>query len=535
MTCRWANSFIMMSRSANSFVMMCRSANIMARNRVRWFSLSTLLLLSVALEASAQTTASICGPLCMLDGENRPLIGAEAALQVSRYVTNGATLPQSERYESVSPAATDLRVQVDDPTATANAFATIESRTPTGSLRGSLRVALARPNAAVPLRSRFLRLVGDDVDRQARGTEGRTLLVALRDVVVVRYGAQQLMLHVGRPGNEAGPAAARQARISVHILRQTPGGKPVIGRSDADALAMMRAQLRVANEVWLQCDLTFGAPSEVAMEIVDPPPAALLAVADEDGLPARGGGEIHFRIGGQSIGPIPTRHSASPFMTAQDIEHSLREHGFYVTISQNLRSRSGAGPSADLVVRRNDGSLVSIEPDSGQALSSDPQQSLRIGLVDLSDGLLEFDNITAQVGSLEERTLLKTLSDEDDSSIDLFVVNQFSNATRQGEAFIAEPAAAIVNTVIIDRNGLRHLPLAWTVAHELGHVLMNDPLHPDNIGPDRPWLLMDSDNGRGTVDGPKRLRSEDCRRVRDTASSARVPLLFPYDPEPPRG
>jgi hypothetical protein len=82
---------------------------------------------------------------------------------------------------------------------------------------------------------------------------------------------------------------------------------------------------------------------------------------------------------------------------------------------------------------------------------------------------------------------------------------------------------------------LRHLPLAWTLAHELGHELMNDPLHPDNIGPDRPWLLMDADNGRGTVDGPKRLRAEDCERVRQAAISATTPLLLPFDPEPPRG
>jgi hypothetical protein len=222
-------------------------------------------------------------------------------------------------------------------------------------------------------------------------------------------------------------------------------------------------------------------------------------------------------------------------MTAQDIERALRERNFYAVVSQNLPSRSGAGPSADVLVRRTDGRLVTIDAESDRPLSSDAQQTLRIGQVDLTDGLLEFDNMTAQVGSLEERTLLKALSDDDDSSIDLFVVNQFSNATRQGEAFIAEPRAAIVNAVVIDRNGLRHLPLAWTVAHELGHVLMNNPLHPDNIGPDRPWLLMDADNGRGTVDGPKRLRNEDCRRVREAARSARAPLLLPYDPQPPRG
>jgi hypothetical protein len=493
------------------------------------------LLLALTSSARAQDTSDACGSLCLLDGANRPLPAAQAALQVSHYVTNGATLTRSDRYDATSLAITDLRVQVADSNLTANAFADVESRTPNGSVRGSLRLPLTRGGAGPAWRSPFLRLVGDEVDRQARGAEDRTLLVALRDSVVVHYANRQLSLRVGRPGKEAGPRAARQARVSVHILRQRPGAKPVIGTSDTAALELMRSQLRVANEIWLQCDLTFGAPDEVAMEIVDPPPAAVLAVADEDGLPASGGGEVRFRIGGQAIGPVVTRAAATPLETANDIALALRASGFYAAVSENLRGRAGAGPSADLVVRRADGALVNIESDSGQPLSSDARQTLTIGQVDLSDGLLEFDNMTAQVGSLEERTLLKTLSDDDASTIDLFVVNQFSNATRQGEAFIAEAAAAIVNTVIIDRNGLRHLPLAWTVAHELGHVLMNDPLHPDNVGPDRPWLLMDSDNGRGTVDGPKRLRDEDCRRVRAAASSARVPLLFPYDPEQPRG
>jgi hypothetical protein len=497
--------------------------------------LPALLLATIALSARAQTSASPCGAICLLDGQNRPIDSAHSALQISRYVTNGATLPWADRYQAVSLSPTDVRVQIDDPAAAPNTFAMIESRTQSGALRGVLRVPMRRPSNDLPMRSPFVRLVGDDIDRQARGVEGRTLVVALRDSVVVRYASQQLTLRIARPGNEDGPGAARQVRLSVHVLRQRPAGKPVIGRNDADALEIMRAQIRTANEIWLQCDLTFGPPAEVAMEIIDPPTAALLAVADDDGLPARGGGEIRFRIGGQSIGPIATRASATPLMTAQDIERALRERNFYAVVSQNLPSRSGAGPSADVLVRRTDGRLVTIDAESDRPLSSDAQQTLRIGQVDLTDGLLEFDNMTAQVGSLEERTLLKALSDDDDSSIDLFVVNQFSNATRQGEAFIAEPRAAIVNAVVIDRNGLRHLPLAWTVAHELGHVLMNNPLHPDNIGPDRPWLLMDADNGRGTVDGPKRLRNEDCRRVREAARSARAPLLLPYDPEPPRG
>jgi hypothetical protein len=265
------------------------------------------------------------------------------------------------------------------------------------------------------------------------------------------------------------------------------------------------------------------------MEIVPPPSATLLAVANEDGLPARGGGEMRFRLDGQSIGPIATVAGARPAATAQLIAEAVRKHGYFAKVSENLATRSGAGPSADVLIRKKSGELVSLSTDDAGPLSSDARQSLQIGSVDLGDGLQEFDNTTAQVGSLEERTMLKALSDDDPHSIDIFVVNQFTAATRQGEAFIADPAGPITNSVVIDRNGLRHAPLAWTLAHELGHVLMNDPLHPDNVGPDRPWLLMDADSGRGTVDGPKRLRAADCQRMRETSRRARFPLLSAFD------
>jgi hypothetical protein len=44
---------------------------------------------------------------------------------------------------------------------------------------------------------------------------------------------------------------------------------------------------------------------------------------------------------------------------------------------------------------------------------------------------------------------------------------------------------------------------------------------------------MDSDNSRGTVNGPKRLLPGDCLRVRhESEDRADPPLLHPYDPRP---
>jgi hypothetical protein len=471
--------------------------------------------------------------LCYLDAHNHPLDAQKDALQVSTFITNGPTLPRDNSYEGSSLAASDFRVQVGDVEAPSGAFATLESRTRAGTLRAALNLPLTRPAQGLPLRSAYVRLVADETDNRARGAETRTLRVALRDYVLIRYRSgertYEARLRVGQPGVSSAGSAARQARLHVHVLRAGPEGAPLIGRNDTEALALMRSQLVAANEIWLQCNLSFGDPAETAMEVVAPPPPTLIAIANDDGLPAQGGGEIRLQVNGETIASVRTQRSARPLQTAQAIARALTLSGFHAVVTENLSTRSGAGPGADVVVRRQSGAFVTVEPVAGIPLTTDARQSVRIGRVDLGDGLQEFDNMTAQVGSLEERTLIKAIGDEDPQSIDIFVVNHFTGATRQGEAFIADPTGAIINAVVIDRNGLKHAPLAWTLAHELGHVLMNDPLHPDNVGPDRPWLLMDADSGRGTVDGPKRLRPQDCSRMREIAKHAEFPLLLPFD------
>jgi hypothetical protein len=486
-------------------------------------------LLVAALRA-ARPIAAADSSIVLLDARNRPIDPVVGALAISQLVTNGDTLPQ-RGYALTSAGVADVRVQVNDATGQAASLPiVIESVDEANDVvRASLQLSAERPGPGQPYRTDFVRIVGDETDRDARGVQGRVLQVALRDRVVVRQAAQSASYRVGRPGAERGPAAARQARLTVHVLRRSTGQPAVIGTDDTAALQLVRAQIRMANEIWLQCQLTFGDPATVSMDLVDPPGPTLLSVSDRDGLPAKGGGELAFTIDGRAIGPIATRVGATPLETGRDLAHAIQAQGFVAELTENLKTRYGAGSSADVLVRRRDSGFVSIAAKPGAPLSTDARQKLSIGEVDLGDGLREFDNATAQVGTLEERTLIKALSDGDPASIDLFVVNRFEFATRQGEAFIASGEGPIANAVVIDRNGLRQAPLAWTLAHELGHVLLDDPMHPDNVGPDRPWLLMDADNGRGTVNGPKRLRPEECTRVRRVSEEARAPLLAPYD------
>ena len=476
--------------------------------------------------------------LSILAGDNHPLEDARDALGLSHHITNDESLPRGASYEARSPDADNIRVQVFDAAAQGKRLvARLEAVSADGSnVRSALELELSRPNAGMPFRSGFVRLVGDEVDRTARGVAGQVLQVALRDRVRVVYrgalGDVRQGLRVARPGDESGSNAARQAQLRVVILRAYPSGPPVIGVDDMSALRIVRDELGIANEIWLQCELTFGPPGEVSVTIQDPPGSGMLSVGDGDGLPARGG-VVVLGAEGLVLGPFESVYGAAPQDTALRVARALRRIGLSPTVTVNPPAVFGAGSSADVLVRRGDGSLAQLEAIEGVPLSTDPQQRISLGSVDLGDGLEEFDNMTATGGTLEERTLVKAMSDDDPSTIDLFIVNRFTHGTRQGEAFISASSGPILNSVVLDRNGLRQRQTAWTMAHELGHVLLNQPLHPDNVGADNPALLMDSDNSRGTVNGPKRLLPGDCLRVRrESEIRADPPMLHPYDARP---
>jgi hypothetical protein len=469
--------------------------------------------------------------LAFLDAQNRPLRAAANGLAISQRVTSDASLPRGADHGLTSRDPRNVRVQITDSSAIGKRIeARLESISPTGEVRHTLVLSLVRQDTSQPFRSRFVRLVGDHVDRDARGVAGQALLVALRDSVRVVYASSgasfSQAMRVSRPGDEASTIAARHASLRLFVLRAAKGAAPVIGTDDASAIRLMRDEITSANEIWLQCNITFGAPAEVPLEIADPPDRGFIAIANRDGLPGRGG-TIQLRADGKMLPPIIVNAGSAASDTGLKIAEALRAHGFDAQVTINPKTVFGAASGADVVVRRRNGELALIDAAPGFPLSTDPQQRVELGVVDLGDGLEEFDNMTAASGTLEERMLIKTLADDDPSTVDVFIINRFTHGTRQGEAFIEASAGAIGNAVILDRTGLRHRETAWTMAHELGHVLLNQPLHPDNVGRDRPWLLMDSDNNRGTVNGPKRLTPEECAQARDIAGTP-VGVLKPF-------
>jgi len=105
-------------------------------------------------------------------------------------------------------------------------------------------------------------------------------------------------------------------------------------------------------------------------------------------------------------------------------------------------------------------------------------------------------------------------------------VPSFARAERIGESFISSPGSSLSNTVIIDRAAVRAGARSFALAHELGHVLLSMPGHPDDFGVDQSLSLMDADVADSTIFGPRRLSIADCERaLTQTGPDSLVPLL----------
>lgn len=480
---------------------------------------------------NAQGATTSAPSLQLLDARNRTLSPTQG-LGISRHITHDSTLSRSASASAESEDPENFRVELVDANEQGNVvFARIDALGPDGTYDAVLRhVPLTRVGSQPRFRSPFIRLVTDATDASAPDIGGQLLRARLRGTIraVVQRGDAELAstLRVGEVGGADESRQVLRGTLRVTVLRLHRGGPPVVGDRESEAAELARSQVEIANEIWAQCFIEFGDPKEAEVRIVDPPPPALLSVADLDGLPALGGGTVSVRVNDVRIPPVTTRNGATPEQTAAAIARAMRGAGFRAEVTVNPRAELGAGSSADIVVRDKSGTLARVTEEPGVPLSSDGQQRLAIGRVDLADGIDEFDNTLAATGTLEERTLIKLLADADPTTIDVFLVNRFVNRDRQGEAFIEADGSSLANTLIFDRNAVRYERQAWVQAHELGHVLLDEAFHPDNLGVDRPWLLMDADARQGRVTGPKRLSDEECAKARRRSGPGAMPVLL---------
>jgi hypothetical protein len=394
----------------------------------------------------------------------------------------------------------------------------------------------ARPYAGVRCWSSApLRLVIDDIDRDHPLVAERSIKAEVGGAVVFRDGGRkaQMIRVLGPRQSPAGPIGRLLATLRPFVVRVTSGGAPAIGGTDVGAIEALRTELGAASAIWGQCGLTFGDTRAIDVRPVDPPPSHLVAVGDDLGIGASGG-EIRLRVEGKTVS-VSTWPGQNPDRVASELARAVEKAGLVAVVSPNARIGAGLAPSVDVSVRRKDGTLVAVDTAPGVPLSTDPTLSVRIGSVDLSDGLQHFTDMDAMAGTLEERTLLKALDDGDPKTIEVVVVPLFAGGGRIGESFIGSDLSSVRNVVLLDRAGIRARKSSLTLAHELGHVLMDMPGHPDDYGVDTPTLLMDSDAADASPFGPRRITLDECARVvRQAGPKARVPLLteWPVAPLP---
>ncbi len=466
------------------------------------------LLLTLVIGGSAGAEEPLS--LIWRDKEDRQLRAARDAL-----------LPSRPPYQNADADADDARFRVEvsgTPRPRSVRMSLVSIDPVTGRVRDRIHLGtgeLEQGDGAV--RTPWLVLAADDDDRYSPRLRGRALKAALGDRIEarVRVGgrrARRWSMPVGRPAYERSAAAVRPVRLSFTMLRDPPGGAPLVGGTDGSVRELMAYQAQVAGEVLAQCAVTVSM-DEIGVRVADPPGPCLLAVGERFGLPSSGG-HVRLMVDGRRLGPWKVGGEYTPAQTARLLGRHLEDAGFRVERYDNARVSSFAHATADLLVRRADGTPARLGPWPGEPLSTDASQSLDIGAVDLSDGIDAYDDLTADSGSLEERTLLRALSDGHPETIDVIVVNRFTSP-RQGESFLPSGTAAAGGAVVLDINALARARQSYTLSHELGHVLLDDLGHPDDNGEEDTSLLMHS-RSSSALDGPKRIPEAECDRIRDT-------------------
>src|SRR5262249_7613317 len=146
----------------------------------------------------------------------------------------------------------------------------------------------------------------------------------------------------------------------------------------------------------------FGDPNTAQVALADPRAASLLAFGDDDGMTAAGG-QVTLRVGGRSVGPVALYAGDTPNDAAERVANAMRAAGLAPRVSVNPRTDFAAHPSVDVLAHDAAGRVLVIEPPAQGALSTEPRMSVRIGRVDLTDGVDEFNNLDSAAGTLEER------------------------------------------------------------------------------------------------------------------------------------
>ncbi|HEY6006437.1 MAG TPA: hypothetical protein VIV57_26390 [Anaeromyxobacter sp.] len=417
---------------------------------------------------------------------------------------------------------------------------------PAGAERDARKVDLELKRMAghtTVYRSRYLRLVTDDVDEAKAADQG--LLVtdmadgANGDLDKVEILDQHVRASMPVPACKA-PEAERctlraelpiakgkkRIRLCVHVFRKTPGGAAVDGLTEKMA---RRRVFKWFRRAYAQAGF---APKLVDpfVEFIDPPAANMIVIGQDNGLSAAGvdgsgnPSTLSFRLGAPPKGILdPFRRlgdptvkvtlaaGLSPSAVGAAIVGALPK-GYKGVLATNARGFTAPDASCDVLVTKDDGSRVVIRGEG----TTDTRLTVEVARVDLAR-VNDVDGAGHMIPStVDFRRVIRSAEGKDDR-LDYFIIEKFANDGLRGRAFVPatdlsallRPPAPLRWAVIMAcqsssgkvMDGGDALP--FTFPHEAGHVL-NDAFH--TAGANASTEMMRSGTSpANAVDASKRI------------------------------
>ena len=491
-----------------------------------------------------------------------------AALEISNYETNLAgrngrhNLPTSFGFNADGDADPDtFKVEVVDPAAGGSVNAVLDALKPVykpdgtvdhveqfaGAQAGSrtLNVVCNKVSSGVAYRSKYLRLVSDEVDQAS--VPAQSLLVTDmadgsgtgkhtdNDTVEILDQQVRASYSVNRcPGPKKCTVTAQVAvgvtrsriKLAFHAFRSAPAAAG--GVNGITTQMLQRRAFRWFRRAYAQAGM---APKLVGpkVEFVDPPPDNMLVICQDHGRFSSG---LNSAVAQSTLlftlsSPPPRPAGAPPdpvvsvplvpLLTPKqigDLVVAALPAGFSGSAFENARAFNAVNGSCDVIITRADGTRVMILNETTDDTSS-TVTAARVNINNVNDA----DTFNTLIPTTADfRRVIRAAPGAADQ-LDCYVVGQFANINLRGRAFVpardlAAPFqppdplkfAAIMATTsssgpVLDASD--NLP--FTLPHEAGHVL-NDAFHTVPTDPNGPTQLMSTGTSvANAVNATKRI------------------------------
>ncbi len=354
-----------------------------------------------------------------------------------------------------------------------------------------------------------LYLVGSRAESQHPLLAKRTLLAAVGGRIYASHPSMgEVSFNVGSPEQMSQERYITEVKLSV--LTTSTGEQTATGKAPVESYELLSKLVKQASQVWGACGVDVKIAEKEGFKLAPTPAGSLLVIGCE-GRSKSQGGQLALKVADEDI-IVRTQRNEGPQVVALNLSLALKRAGFSVKRYTTPLVASEADSVVDILVKGPRGDWLEIRP-LNDTVSNDPGLGACISNVDLSDGLHHFRDSTSARGTREERSLIRQLQDDDPATIEVIVIPEFAGAGRIGESFLDRFGSSIENIIILDRAGLRASTRSMTLAHELGHLLLDMPGHPDDFGVDRPAQLMDADASDASIFGPRRLSLAQCQRA----------------------